>query len=42
MRDKASEINSKFNQLYYLLAEDNSFLNDWMKWKGDKYRSKDI
>ena len=40
--DKAGEINSNFNQLYYLRAEDNPFLNDWMKRRGDKYTSKDI
>ena len=40
--DKAGEINCNFNQLYYLQAEDNSFLNDWMKQKGGKYTSNDI
>ena len=33
--DKAGEINSHFNQLYYLRAEDNPFLNDWMRRKGN-------
>ena len=38
--DKAGEI--KFNQLYYLQAEDKPFLSYWVKQKGDKYTSKDI
>ena len=39
--DKVGEINFNFSQLYYLQAEDNLFLNDWMKWKDDKYPFKD-
>ena len=39
--DKVGEINSNFNQMYYLPAEHNPFLNDWMKQKGDNYASRD-
>ena len=41
-RAKAGEINSNFDQLYYLQAEDNPFLFDWVKRKGGKYTSEDI
>lgn len=40
--DNAGEINFNFQQLYCLQAENNPFLNDWMKPNGDKYTSKDI
>lgn len=40
--DNAGEINFKFQQWYCLRAENNPFLNDWMKPNGDKYTSKDI
>ena len=39
---KEGEINSNFDQLCYLQAEDNPFLFDWVKRKGDKYTSEDI
>ena len=41
-RAKEGEINSNFDQLCYLQAEDNPFLFDWVKRKGDKYTSEDI
>ena len=37
----ASEVNSNFNQLYTLQAEDNQFLLDWMNKTGDKWTTKD-
>ena len=33
--DNAGEINFKFQQWYCLRAENNPFLNDWMKPNGD-------
>lgn len=40
--DGKGEPNSNFNQLYHLRAEDNPFLKEWLKRKGDNYLGHDM